>query len=116
MSKKINTFLKKLPENEQKKYESGEEKKRRKRLREVREVMWKKTRQEGENLQSGEIEDNLEKLETELTEVEDLVKRYEEEKIIRLEKKENLERGEREKGKREKRNWRKRDNSKNTGI
>ena len=99
-----------------KKYESGEEKKRRKRLREVREVMWKKTRQEGENLQSGEIEDNLEKLETELTEVEDLVKRYEEEKIIRLEKKENLERGEREKGKREKRNWRKRDNSKNTGI
>ena len=39
VQKRINTFLKKVPENEQKKYESGEEKKRRKRLRKVREVM-----------------------------------------------------------------------------
>ena len=46
--KKINSFLKKLPANIRKNFESEEERKRRSKLKEIKETMWKKTRKEGE--------------------------------------------------------------------
>ena len=50
IQKKINTFMKKLPEGEQRKFESEGERKRRKGLKEIKEIMWKRNKQEGEKL------------------------------------------------------------------
>ena len=54
--KKITTFLKNLPSEARRNFESEEERKRRVKLKEVKETMWKRTRIDGENLQR---EDNL---------------------------------------------------------
>ena len=87
---KKNTFLKELKETEINKYECREEIIRRKKLKELKETMWKKSRQDGENIQDGE--NAMEKLEFELEKVEDLVRKFEKEKAERMERKENLER------------------------
>ena len=77
--KKINSFLKKLPANVRKNFESEEERMRRSKLKEIKETMWKKTRKEGENLQYSEdlqMEKNynLTNLERKLKALEELTK------------------------------------------
>ena len=47
VQKKISNFLKKLPSEEKRKYESEQEKQRRLKLKEIRETMWKKSRLAG---------------------------------------------------------------------
>ena len=75
IQKKINLFMRKLPENEKRKYESEEEKRKRKRLKEIKEILWKKSRKEGEKIFQGEEENtsktpDIEKLETDLKNIE----------------------------------------------
>ena len=76
--KRINTFLKKLPEKERRGFESEEERKRRKKLKEIKETMWKKNRIEGEKLQT-EYETSLENLEDRLETLQELYNKCEKE-------------------------------------
>ena len=94
--KRINTFLRKLPENERRNFESEEEKKRRKRLKEIKETMWKRSRMEGEQLQT-KYETNLQSLEDRLETLETLYKKCEEEEKKRMEKMEEEKRERKEK-------------------
>ena len=85
VQKKISNFLKKLPESEKNKFESEQEKNRRHKLKEIKETMWKKSRvdgeilQTGENLQTGETTYNLENLEGKLETIETIYNRCKEE-------------------------------------
>ena len=94
--KRINTFLRKLPENERRNFESEEDKKRRKRLKEIKETMWKRSRMEGEQLQT-KYETNLQSLEDRLETLETLYKKCEEEEKQRMEKMEEEKRERKEK-------------------
>ena len=82
--KKINTFLKKLPSESRRKLESKEEKKRRVKLKEIKETMWKRTRKEGENLQTGEDNYNLTNLENKLKKLETIHKEWEKEEMEKI--------------------------------
>ena len=74
--------------------ESEEEKKRRKKLKQIKEIMWKRNRTEGENMRNDEITE-LYHPEGKLEEIENLVRKLEKEKSERIKKKENLEMKER---------------------
>ena len=101
VQKRINSFMKKLPDHERKQYESEEEKKKRVKLREIKEIMWKKSRQDGatQNLDQ-ESTTEIENLENQLGDIEKIVKRIENERAERIQRKLDLEC--REKDKRDK--------------
>ena len=109
VQKKISNFLKKLPESEKNKFESEQEKNRRHKLKEIKETMWKKSRvdgeilqtgenlQTGESLQTGETTYNLENLEGKLETIETIYNRYKEEEMERVIKSEEEKKTEKEK-------------------
>ena len=109
VQKKISNFLKKLPWSEKKKFESEQEKNRRHKLKEIKETMWKKSRvdgeilQTGENLQTGETTYNLENLEGKLETIETIYNRYKEEEMERVIKSEEEKKTEKEKKRKYKR-------------
>ena len=84
VQKKINTFLKKLPDGERRKFESGEERSRRKKLKEIKETLWKKSRIDGEKLQTGDTAYNLEIQESKLETIEAIYKKCESEEAERI--------------------------------
>ena len=91
--KKITTFLKNLPSEARRKFESEQERKRRIKMKEVKETMWKRTRKEGENLQRENNlqtgEDNyksLAELENKLRELEAIKEKYDKEERENVEK------------------------------
>ena len=98
VQKRINSFMKKLPDHERKQYESEEEKKKRVKLREIKEIMWKKSRQDGEtqNLDQ-ESTTEIGNLEDQLSDIEKIVKRIENERAERIQRKLDLESREKEK-------------------
>ena len=98
LQKKISGFMKRLPENEKVKYEREEEKKKRKRMQEIKEILWKKPRPEGEMLlEHGEHQEqtpDIKKLEERAGNIEEIVERYEKEKIERIGRQKILVEGE----------------------
>ena len=96
--------MQRLPENEKIKYEREEEKKRRKRMQEIKEILWKKQRTEGEILLEKEDHHTtktpeIKKLEERAENLEDIVEKYEKEKIERLDRQRILMEGENKKRK-----------------
>ena len=90
--KKITTFLKNLPSEARRNFESEEERKRRVKLKEIKETMWKRTRKEGENLQTGEDNyKNLTELENKLKNLEAIQKECEREEKERTKIREERE-------------------------
>ena len=88
VQKKINTFLRKYPEGERKKFESEEERSKRRRLKEIKEIketLWKKSRTDGENLQTGVTTYNLKIQEDRLETIEALYRHVKRRKLGGLE-------------------------------
>ena len=100
VQKKINTFLKKLPDGERRKFESGEERSRRKKLKEIKETLWKKSRIDGEKLQTGDTAYNLEIQESKLETIEAIYKKCEREEAERIGRREEEKKTQKEKKKR----------------
>ena len=102
--KKITTFLKNLPSEARRNFESEEERKRRVKLKEVKETIWKRTRKEGENLQrennlqTGEDHyKSLTELESKLKDLEAIKEKCDREEKERMEMRKEMKRSMEEK-------------------